>query len=82
MREASETSGEESKDKEVTGAHKGTQGWQSQWTEHHPVKQLRQQEPTALEAKNDTSLGAILGEDHPEVERMKARQRTAKWLRI
>ncbi len=34
MSEASETSGEESEDQEATGAHAGTQGRRSQWTEH------------------------------------------------
>ncbi len=43
MGEASKTSGEESEDQEVTGAHAGAaQGRRSQWTEHRdPVKLLR-----------------------------------------
>jgi hypothetical protein len=83
MRVASETSGEESEGQEVTGAHAVTQGRRSQWTEYQdPVKHLRQQEQKGLEAMNDTSLGAIFGEDPRAVMRTKAGQPNAKWLTI
>jgi hypothetical protein len=81
--DASETSGEESEYQEVSGAQAGTHGRRSQWGEHRdPVKQLRQQERKALEAQNDTSLGAILGADPHAVARMKAQQPIAQWLGI
>ncbi len=83
MIEASETSGEESKDQEVTGAHAVTQGQRSQWTEHpYPVKLLSQQEGRALEAKNDTSFGAFLGVDPHAVAKSKAEQPIKTWLTI
>ncbi len=59
------------------------QGRRSQWTEHRdPVKQLRQREGMALEAKNDTSIGAVPGTDPPAVASMKTMRPNEKWLQI
>jgi hypothetical protein len=50
--------------------------------DHEPAKLIRQQKDKALDAKNDTSLGAIFGAATRTVSKTKANQPIAKWLDI